>query len=113
MFVHNEMFEFSSLIISSFLNTTLVKSNRVKELGLRFNMDIVTTELIGNAIYVCPDLCVLSSVVLTTKYSILHKIAITNWLPRLHLSSISKDLDVLLYVVGTGISFDMANVIFN
>ena len=112
VFVRNEMFEFSPLISVSSLNTTLVKSNRVKELGLGLDMNIVTTELIENAIYVCPYLSVLSSVVLTTKYSILHKIAITNWLPRLHLSSISKDLDVLLYVVGTGVSFDMANVIF-
>ena len=42
----------------------------------------------------------------------MHKIAIANWMSRLHISTISKDLAVLLYTIGTNVSFDMANVIF-
>ena len=42
----------------------------------------------------------------------MHKIAIANWMSRLHISTISKDLAVLLYAIGTNVSFDMANVIF-
>ena len=75
-------------------------------------MNAITMELTRNSVLVWPDLNVLSSALLTTKYSILHKIAITNWMPRLHISTISKDLNVLLYAVGTNVSFDMANVIF-
>ena len=59
-----------------------------------------------------PDLNVLSSVLLTTTYLILHKIAIANWMPRLHISTISEDLAILLYAFGTNVSFDIANVIF-
>ena len=59
-----------------------------------------------------PGSSALSSVVLTTKYPILDKIVIVNWLPRLYISSISKELVVLLYVVGTSVSFDLTKVIF-
>ena len=59
-----------------------------------------------------PGSSALSSVVLTTKYPILDKIVIVNWLPRLHISSILKDLALLLYIVGTGVSFDLTKVIF-
>ena len=33
-------------------------------------------------------------------------------MPRLHITTISKDLAILLYVIGTNVPFDMANVIF-
>ena len=42
VFVRNEMFEFPPLIIGSFLNTTLVKRNRVKELDLWLDMNTIT-----------------------------------------------------------------------
>ena len=61
---------------------------------------------------VWPELNVLASAVLTAKYAILHKIAIAKWMPRLHITTISKDLAVLLYAIGTDVPFDMANVIF-
>ena len=75
-------------------------------------MNVVTVELIGNSVLVWPDLNVLSSALLTTKYSILHRIAIANWMPRLHITTISKDLAALLYAIGTNVAFDMTNVIF-
>ena len=87
-------------------------SNRKKELNLGLDMNVVTMELARNSILVWLDLNVLSCALLTTKYSILHKISIANWMPRLHISTISKDLAFLLYVMGTNVSFDMANVIF-
>ena len=46
------------------------------------------------------------------KYSILHKIIIANSLPRLHISSVSKDLAILLFLVGTGEPFDMGKIIY-
>ena len=48
----------------------------------------------------------LSSALLSAKYSI------ANWMPRLNLTSISKDLIVLLYVVGIDVTFDLAKLIF-
>ena len=47
------------------------------------------------------------SSILSMKYSILHKIAIANWLLRLHISSVSKDIVILLFLVGTSEPFDM------
>ena len=75
-------------------------------------MNVVTMVLTGNFVLVWPNLNVISNALLTTKYSILHKIAITNWMPRLHISTISKNLVILLYAVGNNVPFDMANVIF-
>ena len=49
---------------------------------------------------------------LTSKYAILHKVAVANWMPRLHITTVSKDLAVLLYAIGTNVPFDIANVIF-
>ena len=49
---------------------------------------------------------------LTSKYVILHKIIVANWMPRLYITIISKDLAILLYAIGTNVPFDMANVIF-
>ena len=62
--------------------------------------------------FLIPTKNVITSDVLTSKYSILHKIAIANWLPRLHISNVSKDLAVLLFAIGTGEDFDLAKVIF-
>ena len=61
---------------------------------------------------VWPELNVLASAVLTAKYAILHKIAIAKWMPRLHITTISKDFTVLLYAISTEVPFDMANVVF-
>ena len=76
------------------------------------DMNEVAIELTEKFVLIWPDLNVLSSAMLTTKYAILYKVVITNWMPRLHISTISKDLAILLYAVGKDISFDMANVIF-
>ena len=112
VFVRDNLFAFSPILISSILSTKLVLSNKTNELDLRLDMNVVIIELIGSSILIWPDLNVLSSALLIAKYSILHKIAIANWMPKFHISTISKDPIVLLYAVGTNVSFDMANVIF-
>ena len=98
VFLRNNMFEFSPMMISSILNTKIVKRKRVKKLDLGLDMNVVIVELTGNSFLVWCNLNALSSAVLTTKYSILYKITISNWLPKLHLTSISKNLAVLLYL---------------
>ena len=112
MLVRGDIFDFSLVMINSILGTKIMTSKRKKELNLGLDMNNVTMELTRNFVLIWPDLNILSSALLTTKYSILHKIAIANWMQRLHISTISKDLDVLLCAIGTNVSFDMANVIF-
>ena len=98
--------------MNSILSTKIVQSNRTNEVDFRLDMNVVIVKLTENSVLVWPNLNVLLSVVLTTKYSILQKITIANWMTRLHISYISKDFVVLLYVMGTDVSFDIANVIF-
>ena len=106
------MFEFSLLLISSLLNCSLMNSSRKNELDLNLDMHKVTVELTSSALTHWPTENVIASAVLTSKYSIFHKIAIGNWLPRLHISSVLRDLVVLLFAVCTIEEFDLAKVIF-
>ena len=78
VYVRGHMFEFSHWIISSCLNCPIVHSSKVKELDLNFDMHKVIAELTGFAIYHWPVENSIASTVLTSKYSILHKITIAN-----------------------------------
>ena len=78
VFVRGDTYDFSPVLISSILCTKVVKSKRTKELDLGLDMNIITKELTGNQMLVWPELNVLASAMLTTKYAILHKITIEN-----------------------------------
>ena len=78
VFVRGDKYDFSHVLISSILCTKVVKSNRTKELDLGLDMNIVTKELTGNQMLVWLELNILASAMLTTKYVILHKIAVAN-----------------------------------
>ncbi|XP_019163615.1 PREDICTED: uncharacterized protein LOC109159957 [Ipomoea nil] len=48
---------------------------------------------------------------LTSKYAILQKIALANWMPSLHESTVKWALAELLYKIGKGIKFNMGGII--
>ncbi|KAA0066271.1 gag-pol polyprotein [Cucumis melo var. makuwa] len=50
---------------------------------------------------------------LTVKYSILHRIEISNWIPSTHASTISTSLGHFVYLVGTGVKVNVGEFIFN
>lgn len=50
---------------------------------------------------------------LTWFYRVLHKICLSNWFPNSHSSSITVDIGRFLYAVGTGVTIDLATVIFD
>ncbi|XP_062075999.1 uncharacterized protein LOC133780141 [Humulus lupulus] len=50
---------------------------------------------------------------LTPFYRILHRVALYNWFPNSHLSSITLEIGKCLYDVGTGVSIDLATLIFD
>ena len=79
---------------------------------MNLDMDKVTLELTGFALSKWPLENHLSSSVMSTKYPILHKIAIANFLPRMHIFSVSKDFNVFLFFIGTDEQFDIKKVIF-
>ena len=78
VYVRGHMFEFSPLLISLMLNCPIVKNSRKKELDLNLDMHKVAVELTSNALTHWPIENAIPSAVLTSKYSILHKIAIVN-----------------------------------
>ncbi|XP_062080972.1 flocculation protein FLO11-like [Humulus lupulus] len=50
---------------------------------------------------------------LTPFYRILHRVALYNWFPNSHLSSITLEIGKFLYAVGTSVSIDLATLIFD
>ena len=50
---------------------------------------------------------------LTSKYAILHKLLVTNWLPSNHKTGVLKSVVILLFMIGTGVSFNLGKLIFN
>ena len=92
VFVRGDKYDFSHVLISSILCTKVVRSSKTKELDLGLDMNMITKELTSNLILVWPELNVLTSALLISKYAILRKIAVANWMPMLHITTISKDL---------------------
>ena len=92
VFVRGDTYNFFPVLISSILCTKVVKSSKTKELDLGLDMNMVTKELTSNLMLVWPELNVLTSALLTSKYVIIHKIVVANWMPMLHITTISKDL---------------------
>ena len=77
------------------------------------DMNKVILELTTNSISVWPRKNkVLMSSILLVKYSVMHKIALCNWLPSLHKTYVTKDMAILLFLIGTGEDFDMGQLLF-
>ena len=55
----------------------------------------------------------LPSVVLSTRYSILHKIGIYNWLPWTHKSAVTKTFASLIFLIGTKQSFNLGHMMLD
>ncbi|XP_031116507.1 uncharacterized protein LOC116020165 [Ipomoea triloba] len=49
---------------------------------------------------------------LTTKYAIMHKLAMTNWMPNEHRGGLNLLMATLIYKIGKGIPVDLGNIIF-
>ena len=49
---------------------------------------------------------------LTSKYTILERLALYKWMPNNHRTSVLKSIVVLFYKLGKGISFDLGELIF-
>ncbi|XP_019186029.1 PREDICTED: uncharacterized protein LOC109180785 [Ipomoea nil] len=76
--------------------------------------DLVVRTLTGGQTSAWPtgDIDTLSSSKLTSKYVILHRIALHNWLPSAHFHTVGKQLAALLFRIGTKMSIDLGSWIF-
>ncbi|XP_062080202.1 uncharacterized protein LOC133784955 [Humulus lupulus] len=50
---------------------------------------------------------------LTSFYRVLLKVALTNWIPNSHTSTVTADIGRFLYAVGTGVTIDLSVLIFD
>ena len=70
-------------------------------------------ELTGGTVPVWPVDGQLPVASLMVKYSILHRIGISNWIPSKHASTISTSLGHFVYLVGTKVKVNIGEFIFN
>uniref|UniRef100_A0A9I9EG38 Putative plant transposon protein domain-containing protein n=1 Tax=Cucumis melo TaxID=3656 RepID=A0A9I9EG38_CUCME len=70
-------------------------------------------ELIGGTVPVWPVDGQLPVASLTVKYSILHRIGISNWILSMHASTISTSLGHFVYLVGIQVKVNVGEFIFN
>ena len=49
---------------------------------------------------------------LTSKYSILHKIAMCNWMPSTHRTDVTKSFSTLLFQIGMKRKFNIGKLMF-
>ena len=89
-----------------------MESDRQKKLDMPLDMNKVIAQLTGFSPTLWLDDNHFQNSTLSMKYSILQKSEIANWFPRLHISYVSKDLDILMFLVSNGEPFDMGKVAY-
>ena len=94
------------------MNTSIYLSLRIFFFEKDYALDDVATELLG---YKCvwPKVNVLKFIDVTLKYNGLHKIALSNWLPTKHVTTVSRDFATLLFDIGTGASVQLGQIFFD
>ena len=75
-------------------------------------LDDVATELLRYKC-VCLKTNVLWVADLTLKYNGLHKIALSNWFPTKHVTTLSRDFATLMYYIGTSASIHLSQIFFD
>ncbi|TYK06508.1 flocculation protein FLO11-like [Cucumis melo var. makuwa] len=91
-------FNVSPELLNSYLGITLPADYAVSYPTL----ERLAEELMGGTVLVWPVDGQLLVASLTVKYSILHQIGISNWIPSTHASTISTSLGHFVYLVGIG-----------
>ncbi|KAM6580205.1 hypothetical protein CsatA_003979 [Cannabis sativa] len=90
-----------------------VESIRNPTYGKQFNPDqnVMGRVLTGRDDYLWDKQEILATH-LTPFYRVLHRVALYNWFPNSHLSSVTLEIGKFLYAVGTHVSIDLPSLIF-
>ncbi|KAM6593789.1 hypothetical protein CsatA_001492 [Cannabis sativa] len=90
-----------------------VESIRKPTYGKQFNPDqtLMGRVLTGRDDYIWDKQEILVTH-LTPFYRVLHRVALYNWFPNSHLSSVTLQIGKFLYAVGTRVSIDLPSLIF-
>ncbi|XP_019168029.1 PREDICTED: uncharacterized protein LOC109163778 [Ipomoea nil] len=108
IFIRGKWYVFSPDVINEYYGLKVVDEEEITD------WDLVAKTLTGGQTPVWPtgDVDTLSSSKLTSKYVILHRIALHNWLPSAHFHMVGKQLAALLFRIGTKMTIDLGKWIF-
>ncbi|XP_019183656.1 PREDICTED: uncharacterized protein LOC109178478 [Ipomoea nil] len=103
IYVRGKFYEFTPDTINNYLGTSEIEQK------IELNSEQVAKErTAGNVSF---EKNKIKAASLTSKYAILQKIALTNWMPSLHESTVKWTLAKLLYKIGKGVKTNMGSII--
>ncbi|XP_019155875.1 PREDICTED: uncharacterized protein LOC109152678 [Ipomoea nil] len=103
IYLRGKFYDFRPDTINSYLGTPEAEQN------MEISSEQVAQELTaGNVKF---EKNKIKAASLTSKYAILQKIALSNWMPSLHESTVKWTLAELLYKIGKGIKINMGSII--
>ncbi|XP_019163620.1 PREDICTED: uncharacterized protein LOC109159961 [Ipomoea nil] len=103
VYVRGNFYDFTPDIINRYLGTSEIEQET------ELNSEQVAKELTaGNVSF---EKNKIKAASLTSKYAILQKIALANWMPSLHESTVKWTLAELLYKIGKGVKINMGSII--
>lgn len=107
-FVRGGFVNFSPQVINEFVGS-------VPFFGVTMEggMDIVVAEITGGLLTSWPDSGGIRASCLSYTYSVLHKVALRNWMPNTHSSVVRQGLALVLYQIGTKGSFNFGQLVFD
>ncbi|XP_062085249.1 uncharacterized protein LOC133791340 [Humulus lupulus] len=113
VFCRGKWFRFSPSTIAKVLNLPVVKSP-VFCSDYSPDLHLVAAELTGSPEFKWPDnKGAIPATALTSYYRLLFRVALSNWLPNTHKSTVGTYLARFLFAVGTGVSIDLSTIIFD
>ncbi|XP_062113309.1 uncharacterized protein LOC133824442 [Humulus lupulus] len=113
VFFRGKWFRFSPYTIAKVLNLPVVNSP-VFCSDFSTDLNLVAAELTGIPDFQWPDSKgAIPATALTSFYILLFRVALTNWLPNTHKSTVGTSLARFMFAVGTGVSIDLSTLIFD
>ena len=107
-FVRGYVYDFSPRVISEYLNIPIPENFNFER---DYMLDDVASELLGHKTdWLRTN--VLRVADLTLKYKGLNKIALSNWYPTKHVTTLSHDIATLLFDIGTNAPVHPGHIIF-
>ncbi|XP_019161969.1 PREDICTED: uncharacterized protein LOC109158507 [Ipomoea nil] len=109
IFIRGKWYDFGPDVINKYYGLPAVQEEAVTE------WDVVAKTLTGGQTTFWPtgDKDYLLSSHLTSRYVILHRLALHNWLPSAHFNTVGKLLAGFLFRIGTKMQFDLGKWIYN
>ncbi|GAA0151212.1 hypothetical protein LIER_09982 [Lithospermum erythrorhizon] len=106
--LRNYTIEFSPSIINAYFG----RANGGKT-GSKLKLYEIAKVLTGGAVYTWLDKGQIPSSRLSVKYVVLPKVGVVNWVPTTYTTSVSETMAMVLYIIGTGASFNLGQFIFD